>query len=767
MTQERQPRGRYVGQRVSRVDGPAKVKGEATYSAEFGLPKLAHAVLVSATIPHGRVRRIGTEAALAVPGVLDVLTHESEGMKLGKVMSYPLGPAGTAILPLQDDRVQFRGQPIAAVLAESLEAARHAALLLEIEYDAEKFRITLEEGERLGRPLLDKLKVPLPPLHHNRGHTARALKTAAVRLDARYDTPVQHHNPMEMHAVIAAWEDEEHLSLYEPTQWLQASQLTLAQALGLKSDNVHVISPYVGGGFGGKATTWPHVLVAVLAARALGRPVKLVLSRAQMFAAVGYRAATRANYRVGLDGAGKLQAMDLQAESQTGPLDLFPEMVGNTPKMLYANENMHLAHTLIRTHAGPNIMMRAPGEAPGSFGLEVLMDELAEQVGMDPLEFRKLNDAPENKDPESGLPYSSKHLRECYERGAEAFGWQKRRPGVGSMRDGRTLIGWGMATASYPVYASAGTARARLCAGGHVEIEAGSHDIGTGTYSILAQIAADELGVDIGQVRVRLGDSRLPKNAYSGGSRTAGSVSNAVQAAASGLRAELTELARAAPDSPLYGAAPVDLEARGGGLYLKGSGRGESYSAILSRSGHDQYEVYRETIPNGGGERNLALLKAGKDSYILGSAGRYARYSSGAVFVEVRVDPDFMTPRVSRVVGAFDIGTVLNAKTAESQLTGGMIWGVGFALHEETRSDPPTGLILNSNLADYLVPVNADIGEVRAIMLDHPDYHSSALGVRGAGEIGITGTVAAVANAIYHATGRRVRETPITLDKLL
>lgn len=761
--QKGQPQN-YVGQRVSRVDGPDKVRGAATYTAEFDLPQLAHAVLVSATIPHGSIKKIDQKAARAVPGVLDILTHESEGMKLGPVKAYPRGPAGTSVLPLQSPKIEFRGQPVALVVAESLEAAQHAAQLLEIEYDVRDFRATLEQGMN-GLPLLDKL--PMPSLGHSRGNVKEGLKEAASTFSATYDTPVHHHNPMEMHAVIAAWDGDERVTVYEPTQWMQASQHTLAAMLGLEPDNVHVISPFVGGGFGNKATTWPHLPPVVLAARKLGRPVKLVLSRAQMFAAVGYRAATTSAYSVGLDGDAQLTAMTLDAQLQTGPSDIFPEQVGNIPKMLYANPNMELNYTLIRTHAGPNIMMRAPGEASGSFGLEVLMDELAEAAGLDPVEFRRRNHAPENSDPESGKPYSSKHLLECYDRAAQAFGWEGRNPEIGSMRDGNTLIGWGMATATYPVYASAATARARLCADGHVEIEAGSHDIGTGTYSILAGIAADSLGLDIGQVTVKLGDSRLPKNGYSGGSRTASSVGSAVLAAAMGLREELTEVATHDSASPLFGVAGQEIHPRDGGLYLGDTDQGEEYTAILRRLGKDQHEVYRETIPHEGSQKQLDQLKAGKDGSVAAVAERFARHSWGAVFVEVRIDPDFMTPRVSRVVGAFDIGQVINAKTAESQLTGGMVWGVGMALHEETHTDDRTGLILNSDLAEYHIPVNADIGSVQAIALDHSDFRVSALGARGAGEIGIVGTAAAVANAIYHATGKRVRETPITLDKLL
>jgi len=438
--------------------------------------------------------------------------------------------------------------------------------------------------------------------------------------------------------------------------------------------------------------------------------------------------------------------------------------VGMIPKMLYATEHMEFKQTLVQTHAGPNIMMRAPGEASGSFGLEVLMDELAAEAGLDPLEFRRRHHA--DTDPESGKPFSSKHLLECYDRAAGAFGWERRTPEPGSMKDGDTLIGWGMATAAYPVYASAATARARLHADGRVDVEAGSHDIGTGTYSILAQIAADALGTDLDRVTVKLGDSRLPKNGYSGGSRTAGSVGSAVLAAAQGLRQELTDLAVNDPLSPLHGLAPIDIEVRGGALHA-GTLR-DLLTDILTRAGRDQHETYREIIPSGGGQKELDALKQGQDGMIEAVTDTHARYSFGAVFVEVRVDPDFMTPRVSRIVGAFDIGQVLNAKTAESQLIGGLIWGVSAALHEQGETDPATGLVLNANLADYHIPVNADIGEVRAIALNgHPDFHTSALGARGAGELGIVGTAAAIANAIHHATGKRIRSTPITVDKLL
>ena len=767
------PYAPYVGRRVSRIDGPAKVKGEANFTADFsaadlGISGLVHALMVTATVSSGRITNTDQAAARAVPGVLDILTHETPGLKLAAVEGYPKGPAGTSFLPLQDAAVKFQGQPVALILAESLEAAKYAARLLKIGYAAQPFRGTLAQA-RDGEPLLGR-ETP-EDLQYSRGDVQQGLKDADTRFSASYETPVHHHNPMEMHAVTAQWDEGQDgkpkVTLHEPTQWMQSSQGTLAKVLGLEADDVHVLSPYVGGGFGSKATTWPHLLMAVLAARHLKRPVKLMLTRAQMFAAVGYRAATSTGYQVGLDNQGRLTGMELKAETQTGPVDQFPEQVGTVPKMLYANPNMEFSQDLIRTHAGPNIMMRAPGEASGGFGLEVLMDELAEQAGIDPLEFRRINHAPPGQDPESGLPYSSKHLLECYERGAAAFGWERRNRQPGSMRDGHTLIGWGMASAVYPVYSAAATARARVNSGGSVVIEAGSHDIGTGTYSILAQIAADALGVKLEQVTVKLGDSRLPKNGYSGGSRTAGSVGSAVLAASMGLRQELVAAALADPSSPLAGATPDQVQARDGGLYRTDSGQGETYGAVLTRSGRTEHEAYREVIPNEGSPEDLEKLLKGEDGSVEAITGKHARYSWGAVFAEVRIDPDFMTPRVSRLVGAYDIGQVLNAKTAESQLIGGMIWGVGMALHEETQVDPATGLVLNSNFADYHLPVNADIHHVQAITLDHPDFLVSPLGARGAGEIGIVGTAAAVANAIYHATGKRVRETPITLDKLM
>ncbi len=753
-----------IGQPMSRVDGPDKVAGCATYAAEYQVPNLAHAVLVTAPIAHGRVRSIDTSAALAVAGVLTVLTHETPGVRLAEVEApYPKGPQGTALMPLQTDRIEQRGQIVAVVVADTLEQAQHAALLVKAEYDPEEAVGTLQDSLESGR---DDLKKPLEQADYRRGEPEQALDQAEIRLDRTYVTPQENHNPLEMHATTAVWESETHLTVYEPSQWLLAAQHTLAHHFGLDPEQVRVVSPYIGGGFGSKAATWAHLPLAALAARQVGRPVRLVRSRAQMFAGVGYRPASVQTYRLGAERDGQVTALSIQAETQAGMNNDFPEQVINISKRLYAVPAMQASQNLRRTHAGEGIMMRAPGEASGSFGLESLMDELAAETGVDPLELRLRNYA--ETDPESGLPYSRKGLRDCYLQGAQLFGWDRRTSGPGSMRDGQTLIGWGMASVTYPVYASAATARARYYADGHAEIEAGSQDIGTGTYTILTQIAADGLGVPVEQVKVLLGDTNYPKNAYSGGSRTAASVGDAVMAVARAARQELALLATADERSPLFGLNPHDLDAQDGHLFVAAEpARGQTFKAILDSAGRDHVEVYREVLPVGGDRKDLSGMLQAENASVGADAGGYARHSFGAVFVEVRVDPDLMTTRVSKVVGVYDIGRVLNPKTARSQLIGGIIWGVSMALHEQTDVDPGTGLVLNDNLAEYHVPVNADIGQVEVRMLDVPDEHASRLGVRGAGEIGTVSTAAAVANAVWHATGKRIRELPITIDKLM
>ncbi len=756
--------GGAIGRPMNRVDGPDKVTGAATYAAEYDLPNLAHAALVTSSVASGRVRRMDTAAAEAVPGVLRVLTHQSPDVRLRPLeAAYPKSTSGTALLPLQTDEIQQRGQVVAVVVAGTLEQAQHAATLVEVEYDPSPAIGTLGASLNSGR---DDLKEPVEDAAYQRGDAEGELAQAEVRLEATYTTPQENHNPMELHATTAVWDSETHLTVYEPSQWILAPQHTLAHHFGLGPEQVRVVSPYIGGGFGSKAATWSHLPLAALAARLVKRPVRLSRTRAQMFAGVGYRPATVQRYQLGASKDGKVKALTLHADTQAGMNNSFPEQVANIVEMLYDIPNMQVSQQLARTHAGEGIMMRAPGEASGSFGLESLMDELAHELGLDPLELRLRNYA--ETDPESGNPYSSKLLRACYERAAEQFGWSRRTPEPGSMRDGNTLIGWGMATVSYPVFASPATARARIFGDGRAEIEAGSQDIGTGTYSILTQIAADGFGVPPEQVTVLLGDTNYSKNAYSGGSRTAASVGDVVMAASLAARAELARLAVDDQQSVLRGLNPDDLDARDGRLFSKTDpSRGETFGNLLARAGRNHLEVYRELVPIGGDREKLDGMMRAKNASVPADAAGYARHSFGAVFVEVRVDPDFGTVRVSRMVGVYDIGRVLNHKTAESQLIGGMIWGVSMALFEKTDVDPQTGLVLNADLAEYLLPVNADVGEVRVTLLDVPDTKASRLGARGAGEIGAVGGAAAVANAVWHATGKRVRDLPITADKLL
>lgn len=755
--------GGAIGRRLDRVDGPDKVTGHATYAVEYKVPNVAHAVLVTSSIAHGKVKRIDTSAALAVPGVLAVLTHESEGVRLRPVEApFPEGTSGTALLPLQTDRIEGRGQVVAVVVAETLEGAQHGAVLVEPEYEEEPFIGTLAESLKSGR---QDLREPVEDEAYERGDPEQAYQAAEIQLDFTYTTPQENHNPLEMHGTLAVWESETHLTVYEPSQWILAPKHTLAHHFGLDPEHVRVVSPYIGGGFGSKAATWSHLPLAALAAKIVRRPVKLSRTRAQMFAGVGYRPATVQHYQLGATRDGKITSISIQAETQAGMNGDFPEPVAGVTQMLYDVPNMAVSHTLARTHAGEGIMMRAPGEASGSFALESAVDELAVAAGLDPLDVRLRNYA--ETDHDSGLPYSSKLLRECYRQGADLFGWERRTPEPGSMRDGDTLIGWGMATVTYPVYASAATARARIFDDGRAEIEAGSQDIGTGTYTILTQIAADGFGMEAGSVKVLLGDTNYPKNAYSGGSRTAASVGDVVMAASLGARQELAMLAVGDEESPLHGLNPLDLDAREGRLFLKTDpARGEPFQDLLTRAGRHHIEVYREVVPVGGDPKSLDQMMQAKNASTEADAAGYARHSFGAVFVEVRVDPDLMTPRVSRVVGVFDIGRVLNRKTAESQLIGGMVWGASMALHEQTEVDPGTGQVLNADLAEYQIPVNADIGAVEVHMLDVADPHASRLGARGAGELGIVGLAGAVANAVYHATGKRVRDLPITVDKL-
>lgn len=551
---------------------------------------------------------------------------------------------------------------------------------------------------------------------------------------------------MEPHATIAVWEGADKLTLYDTSQGIFGDRKRVADLLGLVPENIRVVSLFVGGGFGSKGPCWSHTMLCAIAARHVKRPVKLVLRRPQMFGPVGCRSATRQILSLGAQSDGKLAALRNETISHTSTFDEFTETATLPTRMLYSVPNNATVQRLVRSDIGTPSYTRAPGEAPGTFALEVAMDELAAKLNMDPLELRLKNYA--DRDEDKNLPWSGKLLRECYQRGAERFGWSGDRREPRAMRDGHTLVGRGMATSVYPARRSPASALARLNADGTVLVEAGSQDLGGGTYTIMTQIAADALGVPVSLITFRLGDTRYPETPVSGGSQTAATTGTAVDSAARALRLKIFELATADPRLSVSGAKVEDLSIANGEIAMRGSGRSLTIRDLVSGTGQPYIEAQAST-------------KAGDE------VKQYSMFSFGAQFAEVRVDADLGQIKVSRMVGAFAAGKILNAKTARSQFIGGMIWGISFALYEHTAYDERLGRIVNNNLAEYHVPVNADVGTIDVLWIDEPDWHVSPIGAKGIGEIGITGAAAAIVNAVYDATGKRIRDLPITPDKLL
>ncbi|WP_319422653.1 xanthine dehydrogenase family protein molybdopterin-binding subunit [Pleurocapsa sp. FMAR1] len=750
-----------TGKDISRVDGRLKVTGEACYSAEFPLEGITHGYLIQSTIAKGRIKVIDTSTAEQLPGVLAILTHQNapklNSLEGGDMAS---GLAGENLLPLQSDQVYFDGQHIGIVIAETYEQARLAASLTEITYATEEPVFDLEQaiehsekydaGERL---------------QPSRGDIKSGLQQASVTIEETYTTPLEHHNPMETSATTAEWNDDE-LTVYDSTQWVMGTRGMLAKGLGLPKEKVRVISHFVGGGFGCKGNFWTHPLLAAIAARQVNRPVRLMLTRQQMFSACGHRPRTIQKLTLAADETGKLTAIRHLTDTETSFIGDHAEPCGMTTTLLYACPNLEVKHNIARVNIGTPTPMRGPGETSGTYALESAMDELAYKAGIDPVEFRIINHA--DRHPQSDKPWSSKHLIECYHRAADAFGWQDRDPRPGSMRDGDDLIGWGMATATYPGYRFPASAKAQILANGRVVVSSATHDLGTGTYTIMTQIAADTLGLPIERVKFELGDTKLPQASVSGGSSTAASVSPAVRSACEAACLKLIELAIADSESPLYNYTAENIITEQGRIFVAESPSiGETYQEVLQR--HNLPFVEAQVSPQDKGARYKSIAARTKPGVVEdeGGADKFAVNSFGAHFVEVRINPRRNQVKVSRIVGAFDVGRILNQKTARSQIYGGTIFGIGMALMEETLLDPHSGRVIIHNLADYHVPIQADIPEIEAIFVEKPDYHFNPLGVRGIGEISTTGVAAAVANAVYHATGKRVRDLPITPDKLL
>ncbi len=723
-----------VGQSIDRQDGRRKVLGLARYAAEFEMPNLAHAVLVQSTVAAGKITAVDTTAAQAMPGVLAIITPSNAEKLQTKTVAQQ-----TVLFPLlQSDDVFYNGQHVAVVIAETVQQARAAAVRVSLRYQRTAAVTTMDAA-------LDKGYVPKKFANGRaepdtkKGDPETALAGAAVRIEATYQTPIEHHNPMEPHATIADWSGD-HLTVWTATQGISGARETLSGLFGLAKENVTVICPFVGGGFGSKGNTWPPATLAAMAARRVNRPVKLEVTREQMFTSNGYRPRTIQQVKLGADRDGKLVALRHDGLTQMSRPELgeFSEPVALASRMMYTCDNISTSHRLISVNQSLPTYMRAPGEASGNFALESAMDELAIALNMDPIDLRLRNYS--DNDATSGKPFASKGLRECYQRGAEAFGWRQRTAAPGSMRDGRTLIGLGMATASYPTNRMPASASVRAMPDGTVIVRSGTQDLGTGTYTTIAQLTADELGVPIEQVKVELGDSRLPAAPVSGGSMTSASVLPAVRLAAGQVRDKIFQLA-----SARGGAAPPDWRMKDGIV----RGATGIYRVADLMSGLPFVEATADAKPDPD------------------AAKQHAAHAFGAQFCEVRIDPDLRTIKVSRWVGAFDCGKVINAKTARSQLIGGIIFGIGMALLEETRVDAESGRTVNANLADYLVPVNADVPDIETIMIEAPDLVTTPLGIKGIGELPMVGVAAAIANAVCHATGTRVRELPIRLDKLL
>ncbi len=712
-----------------RYDGFAKVTGRAKYAAEFPVENVAYAHIVQATIPSGTIVSIDQSVATHAAGVYSIITP----------FNAPKITVPGNVNVLQDTNVLYSGQPIAVVVARSLPEAHEAAKLLRIQYKEQPAKLDFNA-------LLKDARAPKRGGTTRRGDPEASLAKATVVVDQIYSTPIQNHNPMEPHATIASW-DGDKLSVYDATQGISGVQGSLARAFSIPPANVHVQCPYTGGGFGTKGYVWSHTVLAAMAAKVAQRPVKLALGREQMFGPVGSRPNTYQHIKLAASADGKLLLQQHDSTCFTSLMSDWIESAAAATALLYDSESLTTTHNLVDMNLGMGTWMRAPGEATGSVGLEIALDELAEKLNIDPIQLRLINYA--EKDPGKGLPWSSKHLRECYTQAADRFGWSKRTAQPGQRREGNKLIGYGMATANYGAGRRPSSAVVRILPNGRVFVGVGTQDLGTGTYTILAQTAADTLFIDPTLVDVKLGDTTLPPSGGSGGSTTAASVCPGVYDAAIQAKLKLIQLASADAQSPLHGATADDVHTRDGKLFLKSNPeKSETFTALIARNGNTPIEA-------------TATSEMPKDR------DTFSSHSWGAIFAEVAVDVDTHMVQVRRMVGTYDIGTLINAKTGTNQLIGGVVWGVSMALLEETLIDTTYGRTLNENLAEYHVPVNADIHQIDVTAVGIPDYKFNPLGSRGIGEIGITGAAAAIANAIYNATGKRVRDLPITLDKIM
>jgi len=742
-----------LGASRNRGDGVVKVTGAARYAAEHQPENMLYGVVIQSTVPAGRITAIDSAQAEQQPGVVAIYTHLNP-LKIHKPTAIADGGAAqSTYTPLQDDKIIHNGQNIGLVVAETFEQATWAASLVNVSYETEKALIWMDD------PAAKREESATVEF----GDAQQAMSQAEVKIKSHFATPREYNMPMEPHACVASWQNNQ-LTVWEPSQWVMGAQTEISEWLGIDQQQVRVISPYVGGGFGSKPVPYTHVALACVASRALSRPVKVALTRPQTFTGLGGRPATQQTIEMGASREGKLLAILHEGLSDTSLIDTFPEGTNKVTGRIYDIPNVYSRHYVAAINTVTPGWMRAPGENPSAFGLEVAMDEMAYALNIDPLELRLRNYA--DKDPQENLPWSTRRLKEAYSAAAEAFGWDKRSMEPRSMREGRELIGWGMATATYPVNKAPAEARLILNSSGELKVESAGADIGTGTYTILAQTAAEVLCLDSATIKVELGDTLLPRTGVAGGSQLAGNLTGAVHKTALALRDELCALAISSPASLFYQASADELTLCAEGICLKDRPeKSLALAEVVRLSGKEALDVVSGTFNPGESaeERDKAVHSMSR----MTTPEAFSAHSWGAQFVEVRVDEDFGTVRVKRMVSAFDSGRLYNPKLARSQWIGGMVMGLGQALLEAGAVDPRDARVVNNNLADYLIAVNADVPEIITIDVGEPDHHATLMGGKAVGEVGIVGMAAAISNAVYHATGKRIRDLPLSLEKLI
>jgi xanthine dehydrogenase YagR molybdenum-binding subunit len=727
-----------IGKDITRVDGVLKVTGGARYGVEYALENMSWGVGVGSTVGVGKIVSIDTSEAERMPGVLLILHHRNTEKLYRPANSFEESSRpGESRPPFEDDQVYYYGQFVAFVVADTFERAQAAAGRVKVKYDSHPPDISTE----------DLTPKDPPAIKNERGHLESALSSAPVQLDVTYETPAETHNPMELHATIATWTKDK-LTLYETSQGVVNHRNVAAEVLNIPRESVTVISRFIGSGFGSKLFPWPHSWMAAMASKQLKRPVKVVVPRSMMFTTVGHRPFTRQHIRLGADNNGKLLAFNHEILQPTSMVDDYVENCAEVTSMLYSCPNLRAVQHLIHKNIGTPTPMRGPGRTPSLFGIESAMDELAIKLNLDPIDVRLRNYA--EVDEGSNKPFSSKHLREAYQTGAEKFGWSRRTPRVASMTMGDEILGWGMATCTWPAGRHNAEVRVSLLADGTVRVVCATQDIGTGTYTVFAEVVSDRTGVPLDKIRVQLGDTALPPGPTSGGSSATATVLPAIVKATDQAVTALLHVAALTAGSPFEKADPKSLKMTDG-------------------------KVHRENEPPGGGTDFPEILKRRRLSGLDGQAKteappeakEFSMHSFGAHFCEIAWDPGIARLRVSRWLTVIDGGRMINLKTSKNQILGGVVMGIGMAMLEETIYDQRNAKPINNNYADYLVPVNADIPEMDCIFLDFPDTKLNEYGARGIGEIGLTGCASAFTNAVFHATGVRIRELPVRIEKLL